>query len=52
MAKTELRPAELRAEYICGHAVAFWALGGAGKSGASRWSDPGTGNLADQIYNR
>ena len=28
----ELRPAELRAEYICGHAVAFWALGSAGKA--------------------
>lgn len=28
----ELRPAELRAEYICGHAVAFWALGTAGRS--------------------
>lgn len=28
----ELRPAELRAEYICGHAVAFWALGAAGKA--------------------
>lgn len=28
----ELRPAELRAEYICGHAVAFWALGTAGKA--------------------
>lgn len=28
----ELRPAELRAEYICGHAVAFWALGAAGRT--------------------
>ncbi|HEV7944027.1 MAG TPA: DNA sulfur modification protein DndB [Solirubrobacteraceae bacterium] len=30
--RCELRPAELRAEYICGHAVAFWALGSAGRS--------------------
>jgi DNA sulfur modification protein DndB len=30
--RDELRPAELRAEYICGHAVAFWALGTAGKA--------------------
>lgn len=35
----DLRPAELRAEYICGHAVAFWALGTAGKALLAKYPD-------------
>ena len=35
----DLRPAELRAEYICGHAVAFWALGTAGRALLAKYPD-------------
>jgi len=35
----ELRPAELRAEYIHGHAVAFWSLGTAGRALLDRYPD-------------
>ncbi len=35
----ELRPAELRAEYINGHAVAFWALGTAGRALLEKYPD-------------
>jgi DNA-sulfur modification-associated len=34
-----LKPAEARAEYVLGHAVAFWALGAAGKTLIDRYPD-------------
>jgi DNA sulfur modification protein DndB len=35
----EIRPAELRAEYVNGHAVAFWALGTAGRALLEKYPD-------------
>lgn len=37
--KEEMKPSELRAEFVNGHAVAFWALGAAGKALLQEYSD-------------